>query len=31
LLEEVDAVPDLHLVASGRWQSQPVRLYELKR
>ena len=27
----VDAVPDLKLVTSGKWEGLPVRLYELKR
>jgi hypothetical protein len=30
LLSAIDALPDFTLVASGRWQGQPVRLYVLK-
>jgi hypothetical protein len=31
LLETLDAMPEFRLVSSGKWQGQPVRLYELKR
>jgi hypothetical protein len=31
LLRAVDALPIFRVVASGRWQGAPVRLYELKR
>jgi hypothetical protein len=31
LLEAVDATADFRLVSSGKWQGEPVRLYELKR
>ena len=30
-LERIDAVPDLHRVADGRWQGAVVRLYEVVR
>jgi hypothetical protein len=30
LLARVDAVPRLRMLSSGRWQGQPVRLYELR-
>ena len=31
LLARLDTIPDLRKVAEGRWQGQPVRLYELAR
>jgi hypothetical protein len=31
LLKRIEGIPELHLVASGRWQGQPVQLYELRR
>lgn len=31
LCERLDAMPEFRLVSSGKWQGQPVRLYELKR
>jgi hypothetical protein len=31
LLATLDAIPEFRLVSSGKWQGQPVRLYELKR
>jgi hypothetical protein len=31
LLETLDAMPGFRLVSSGKWQGEPVRLYELKR
>ncbi|HET7217705.1 MAG TPA: hypothetical protein VFJ02_06635 [Vicinamibacterales bacterium] len=31
LLARVDATPDFRLVTAGKWEEQPVRLYELRR
>jgi hypothetical protein len=31
LVAAADAVPAFRIVASGRWQGAPVRLYEIKR
>ena len=31
LLARVDATPDFRLVTAGKWENQPVRLYELRR
>jgi hypothetical protein len=31
LLARVDATPDFRLVTAGKWEQQPVRLYELRR
>ncbi len=31
LIETLDGLPAFHVVTSGRWQGQPVRLYELRR